>query len=196
MPAEQTTLLFHSATPGLARGFSRRTARAFAKRLEAEVTGGRPFTCLITGDSELRRLNHDFRGKDYATDVLSFPSKKTLGFLGDIAISFEHARRQAAEYGHDVSQEIEILMLHGVLHLLGMDHETDRGQMARAENKWREAFGLPRGLIGRAGASAVTRREKSLETRRKGTMAGTKLLRTSAKSPKMPANSRASQVQS
>jgi probable rRNA maturation factor len=145
MPAEQTTLLFHSATPGLARG----PARAFAKRLEAEVTLGRPFTCLITSDAELRQLNRDFLKKDYATDVLSFPSGKTLGFIGDIAISFEHAQRQAAEYGHPVGTEIDILMLHGVLHLLGMDHEKDRGRMARAENKWRVAFGLPRGLIGR-----------------------------------------------
>jgi probable rRNA maturation factor len=148
MPAEQTTLLFHSA-PGLPRGLSKRTARAFAKRLETELTGGRPFTCLITNDVELRRLNHAFRGKDYPTDVLSFPSKQTLGFLGDIAISFEHAQRQAADYGHAVRQEIEILMLHGVLHLLGMDHEKDRGQMARAETKWRVRLGLPGGLIAR-----------------------------------------------
>jgi probable rRNA maturation factor len=146
MPEEQTTLLFHSATPGLSRGI----ARAVARRLAAEVTGGRPFTCLVTNDPELQRLNRDFRKLDYATDVLSFPSRQTLGFLGDIAISFPHARRQAAEYGHSVGQEIEILMLHGVLHLLGMDHEIDRGRMARAENKWRAAFGLPRGLIGRA----------------------------------------------
>jgi len=148
MPLEQTTLLFHSATPGLARG----TARAFAKRLESKITGGRPFTCLITGDAELRRLNRDFLKNDYATDVLSFPSKRTLGFIGDIAISFEHAKRQAAEYGHTAGTEIEILMLHGVLHLVGMDHEKDRGRMARAENKWRGAFGLPRALIGRTRA--------------------------------------------
>jgi probable rRNA maturation factor len=120
--------------------------------LESKITGGRPFTCLITTDAELRRLNRDFLKKDYATDVLSFPSKRTLGFIGDIAISFEHARRQAAEYGHTVGTEIEILMLHGVLHLVGMDHEDDRGRMARAENKWRAAFGLPRGLIGRTRA--------------------------------------------
>jgi probable rRNA maturation factor len=148
MPAEQTTLLFQSATPGLARG----PARAFAKRLESKVTGGRPFTCLITSDAELRRLNRDFLKQDYATDVLSFPSGKTLGFIGDIAISFEHARRQGVEYCHPVGTEIEILMLHGVLHLLGMDHEKDRGRMARAENKWRAAFGLPRGLIARVRA--------------------------------------------
>jgi probable rRNA maturation factor len=146
MPAEQTTLLFHSATPG----FSRRPARAFAKRLASEVTGGRPFTCLITGDLEMQQLNRDFRKQDHATDVLSFPSRQTLGFLGDIAISFEHAQRQATEYGHDIGQEIEILMLHGVLHLLGMDHENDGGRMARAEKKWRAAFGLPNGLIGRS----------------------------------------------
>jgi probable rRNA maturation factor len=145
MPAQQTTLLFHSATPGL----SRRLARAFAKRLATEVTGGRPFTCLITREAELRRLNRDFLQNDYSTDVLSFPSRQSLGFLGDIAISFPHARRQALEYGHAVDKELDILMLHGVLHLLGMDHEKDRGQMARAENKWRAVFGLPRGLIGR-----------------------------------------------
>jgi probable rRNA maturation factor len=145
MPAEQTILLFHSATPGLGRLL----ARTFAKRLQLEVTGGRHFTCLITNDLEMRRLNRDFRKQDHATDVLSFPSKQTLGFLGDIAISFEHARRQAAEYGHAVGTEIEILMLHGALHLLGMDHEQDRGKMARAENKWRAALGLPRGLIAR-----------------------------------------------
>jgi probable rRNA maturation factor len=150
MPNEQTTLLFHSATPGLSRGFSRRQARAFAKRLETEVTRGRPFTCLIAGDAQVRRLNRDFRKQDCATDVLSFPSRQSLGFLGDIAISFEHAKRQAAEYGHPVNQEIGILMLHGVLHLLGFDHEKDRGQMARAESKWRAALGLPAGLIKRS----------------------------------------------
>jgi probable rRNA maturation factor len=145
MPAEQTTLLFHSATPGL----SRRLLRVFARRLQAEVAGGRPFTCLIAGEPELQRLNREFLKKDCATDVLSFPSAQTLGFLGDIAISFPHARRQAGEYKHDVGREIEILMLHGVLHLLGMDHEKDRGRMARAENKWRATLGLPHGLIGR-----------------------------------------------
>jgi len=150
MPNEQTTLLFHSATPGISRGFSRLQARAFAKRLETEVTRGRPFTCLIAGDARVRQLNRDFRKQDCATDVLSFPSRQSLGFLGDIAISFEHAKRQAAEFGHPVNKEIEILMLHGVLHLLGFDHEKDRGQMARAESKWRAALGLPAGLIKRS----------------------------------------------
>jgi probable rRNA maturation factor len=145
MSLEQTTLLFHSTTPGL----SRRAVRMFAKRLETEITAGRAFTCLIAHDSELQRLNRDFRKKDHPTDVLSFPSGKTLGFLGDIAISFQHARTQAAQHGHGLEEEIAILMLHGVLHLLGMDHEKDRGRMARAEAKWRVALGLPHGLIQR-----------------------------------------------
>ncbi|HTR36499.1 MAG TPA: rRNA maturation RNase YbeY [Bryobacteraceae bacterium] len=148
MPRTQTALLFHSATPGV----SRRGLRTFAKRLESEVAAGRKFHCLISDSDEVRRLNRDFRKKDYATDVLSFPAAGAAGFLGDIAISFEQARQQASEYGHTVGQEIEILMLHGLLHLLGMDHETDHGRMARAENKWRAALGLPRGLIERVRA--------------------------------------------
>jgi probable rRNA maturation factor len=148
MPTRQTTLIFHVATPGLAR----RGTRDFAKRLEAEVAGGRGFCCLITNDEELRRLNRQFRKKDYATDVLSFPALEPAGVLGEIAISFERAKQQAAEHRHAVGQEIGILMLHGVLHLLGMDHETDRGEMASTERKWRERLRLPAGLIERATA--------------------------------------------
>ena len=149
MPTRQTTVLFQVATPGLAR----RGARAFAKRLESEVGGGRSFCCLITNDEELRRLNRQFRKKDYATDVLSFPAVDDQNnVLGEIAISFDQARQQAAEHHHAVGDEIAVLMLHGVLHLLGMDHETDRGQMARAERKWRANLGLSAGLIERRSA--------------------------------------------
>jgi probable rRNA maturation factor len=145
----ETAMLFEVPTPGL----SRRALSGFANRLVSKVSGGRTYTCLVTGDSELRRLNREFRRQDHATDVLSFPAALANGFLGDIAISFERAKRQATEYGHSVQVEIEILMLHGLLHLLGMDHESDRGQMAQAENKWRVALGLPRGLIARAADS-------------------------------------------
>jgi probable rRNA maturation factor len=145
MSAEQASLLFQIATPRLAR----REVRAFAKRLASEVAGGRSFCCLITGDDELRRLNRDFRKKDAATDVLAFPAADANGFLGEIAISYPRALQQAADYRLPVRQEIEILMLHGVLHLLGMDHESDGGRMARAEAKWRAALGLPSGLIER-----------------------------------------------
>jgi len=148
MPSPQTTLLFQSPV----RGVSRRELREFAKRLAAGVAGGRTFSCVVTTDRELRRLNREFRSKDYTTDVLSFPAADSGGFLGDIAISYERAKAQASEYGLSTAQEIEILMLHGLLHLLGMDHESDRGRMKRAEAKWRTALGLPCGLIERASA--------------------------------------------
>ena len=126
--------------------------RKFARTLQAEVAQGRPFDCLITTDAELRRLNREFRGKDYATDVLSFPSGEAAPgpHLGDLAISRERARAQAREIGHSTEQEICILMLHGVLHLTGLDHETDDGKMARAEARYRRRLGLPSGLIERA----------------------------------------------
>ncbi len=105
-------------------------------------------TCLVSDDAELQRLNKQFRGKDYATDVLSFPEDGG----GEIAISFDRATAQAAEMGHSVDEELRILMLHGVLHLNGLDHETDKGEMRRTEERWRKKLGLPAGLIKRVGA--------------------------------------------
>jgi probable rRNA maturation factor len=125
----------------------------YARTLREEVARGRDFHCLITGDHELRRLNRQFLGKDYPTDVLSFPEAATArehsSPLGELAISAQRAKAQAAEYGHSLEQEIRILMLHGLLHLLGMDHQNDRGRMARAESTWRKKLGLPPGLIER-----------------------------------------------
>jgi probable rRNA maturation factor len=129
-----------------------RAIERFARKLQESVAKGRTFDCLITGDAELRKLNREFRGKDYATDVLSFPSVAQAVMpapLGDVAISLRCARAQARQFGHNTEQEIQILMLHGVLHLLGMDHETDGGRMARAESRWRARLGLPNGLIER-----------------------------------------------
>jgi probable rRNA maturation factor len=133
---------------GAPRGLRRRELRRFAESLSAAIAGGRGFTCLIARDDELRRLNRDFRGKDSATDVLSFPSS-SRETLGDIAISADRAAEQAQSLGHAVDQEIRILMLHGVLHLLGLDHETDKGRMARMERRYRIELGLPAGLIER-----------------------------------------------
>jgi len=148
MPSQRATLLFGVPTPGLAR----RDVLAFAQRLAQEVAGGRTFECLITGDDELRRLNKQFRKKDYPADVLSFPAGSSSCSLGEIAISYHRAKDQAEEHGHKTAQEIDILMLHGVLHLIGMDHETDRGRMSRAEKRWRSLLGLPPGLIERVRA--------------------------------------------
>jgi probable rRNA maturation factor len=125
-----------------------RAIQSFARKLEREVVKGRPFDTLITGDAELQRLNREYRGKDYATDVLSFTDEAPAR-LGDLAISAARARAQAREFGHSTETEIRILMLHGVLHLAGMDHETDSGAMARAEKRWRARLGLPNGLIER-----------------------------------------------
>ncbi len=121
----------------------------FARRLRDEVATARAFRCLITDDRELRRLNKSFLGKDYPTDVLSFPEPED-GFLGEMAISAERAAEQARARGHQPAEELCILMLHGVLHLMGMDHEADRGRMARAEKAWRRKLGLPEGLIERS----------------------------------------------
>jgi probable rRNA maturation factor len=125
------------------RRVPRKPLRDFLAELEKRVARKRAVTCLITTDAELRRLNRQFRGKNYATDVLSFPPD-------EMAISLDRAAAQAKELGHSLDEELRILMLHGVLHLCGMDHEADSGEMLRAEIRWRRKLGLPAGLIERA----------------------------------------------
>jgi probable rRNA maturation factor len=109
-------------------------------------------TVLITTDARLQDLNRAFRGKNKPTDVLSFPAAP-LAFAGeeagDLAISADTARRQSESLAHPLLVEIKILILHGLLHLVGMDHEQDSGQMGRREAKLRREFGLPAGLIQR-----------------------------------------------
>jgi probable rRNA maturation factor len=128
----------------------RRSVLEFAVLLNERVAGGRGFDCLLTSDDELTRLNREFLHHDYVTDVLSFPSGSSLGPLGDLAISLERTAAQANEFGHSILDEIRILLLHGVLHLTGMDHERDDGRMARIERKWRTEFDLPETLISRS----------------------------------------------
>jgi probable rRNA maturation factor len=106
---------------------------------------------LITSSAEMKSLNRRFRGHDKPTDVLSFPAEPEVRkqFAGEIAISAEIATRNARELGHPVADEVKILVLHGVLHLSGYDHECDNGQMARREKRLREKLHLPLGLIER-----------------------------------------------
>jgi probable rRNA maturation factor len=92
----------------------------------------------FVGDREMRRVNRRFRGKDRTTDVLSFVGEN--GHLGDVLISVPTARRQAAAAGHGTDRELKILLLHGLLHCLGYDHETDRGEMERLERRLRRAW--------------------------------------------------------
>ena len=128
------------------------TLRKFARLLTQTVFQG-SVVCLFTDDRELHKLNHLFLGHDYPTDVLSFPAPESDA--GEIAISVERADAQALEYRHSRIDEIRILMLHGFLHLAGMDHEGDDGEMARAEQKWRAEFHLPTTLIERAALTAT-----------------------------------------
>ena len=145
MSADDIPLLFHTS-----RKMRRNELRRFLDEVVRRVVRGRSIACLVTGDAEVRRLNRWFRGKNSATDVLSFPSSEKNGFAGDLAISVDHARQQAAEHGHSLEDELRILILHGALHLTGLDHENDAGRMARAEARWRRRLGLPTGLIERA----------------------------------------------
>jgi probable rRNA maturation factor len=132
---------------------------AEAARLKGEVS------VLLAGDEEIRRLNRNFRRKNEATDVLSFPAPAALDgrgpMAGDLAISVETAVRQAAEFGHPLAAELETLVLHGLLHLAGYDHERDDGRMARREAALRRRFGLATGLIERSGRTAVRRPRRS-----------------------------------
>jgi probable rRNA maturation factor len=146
MPGSDDLVLFRRAPAGLRRA----PVREFAGTLREQVARGREFHCLIADDLELRRLNRDFLGADYATDVLSFPAGDGPEWLGEIAISADRAASQAREFGHSRLDEIRVLMLHGLLHLLGMDHERDSGAMARAEARWRRKLNLPSGLIARS----------------------------------------------
>jgi probable rRNA maturation factor len=151
---------------GCARDIQNRQARVrlslpeverFLRRLHQEVgiQSGATFVRFVT-DTEMKRLNGKFRGKPKVTDVLSFPAEvrsrpRSLGsrtmeirgeFLGDIAISPTVARRNAKAFDRTLSEEICVLILHGVLHLLGYDHETDGGEMERVEVKLRSRLGL------------------------------------------------------
>ena len=129
----------------------RMRSQALARWLERHAPGrarGRVVVALVP-DRVMRRLNRQFRRKDYATDVLSFPSLAP-GELGELAIAEGVCRRQAREAGHDETTERRILALHGLLHLLGYDHEVDDGEMHRVEDRLRKRAGLPLGLIARA----------------------------------------------
>ncbi len=120
---------------------------------------------VLAGNGEVRGLNRRFRGKDQATDVLSFPPSdeppgvaRADSFAGEIVISAEIARENARRLGHLPADEVKILILHGLLHLAGYDHERDAGEMARKEALLRRTLRLPTSLIERAASSGRSRR--------------------------------------
>ena len=126
-----------------------------ARAIEAAELAG-DVSVLLTGDEEIRRLNREFRHKDKSTDVLSFPAIQVDGserLAGDLAISVETAAREAERREHPLDVELKVLLLHGVLHLAGWDHEADSGEMAEKEETLRVELGLGEGLIERAQSS-------------------------------------------
>jgi probable rRNA maturation factor len=141
---------------------SARTLARFLTRAQAAVRLTGRVSVLLTTDAAIRRLNRQFRGIDKSTDVLSFPAYALVQdkekYAGDLAISVPTARRQGSACGHPLSTELKVLILHGLLHLAGYDHESDTGQMARRERRLRAQLGLPQGLIERAESEPATRR--------------------------------------
>jgi probable rRNA maturation factor len=137
---------------------ARRPLESFLRRVQGELGFQEAgVTICLVSDAEIARMNETFRKKSGPTDVLSFPSVarrrpvplrrnsskgKVCEYLGDVAISPATARRYAEKSGRKLPSELRVLILHGVLHLLGYDHETDRGQMDRVERKLRKRLGL------------------------------------------------------
>lgn len=131
---------------------SARVLARFLRQAQAQVRLRGEVSVLLAAEGKIRRLNRQFRGKDKATDVLSFPAPDAMAgeVAGDLAISVPTALRQAREQGHTLAVEIKVLILHGLLHLAGHDHERDDGEMARRERRLRGRLGLPQGLIERS----------------------------------------------
>ncbi len=134
--------------------------RGYVRRLERALRlGGGDFNVCFVNDWEIQGLNAAYRGKSRPTDVLAFPWQEVgaasgpreggalpyrdfAGFLGDIVISVETAQRNARAEGHSTENEIRWLILHGLLHLLGYDHEADRGEMTALELSLRAQLGI------------------------------------------------------
>jgi len=145
----------HSVSAAQLQRFARR-AQTLA-RVKGEVD------ILISGNTRLRDLNRRFRHKNKSTDVLSFPRPSG----GDIAISAQIALDNAHHYGHSLAVELKILVLHGMLHLAGYDHESDNGRMARAEARLRSQLKLPASLIDRSHSSGKSPQAKPISIAKK-----------------------------
>jgi probable rRNA maturation factor len=158
----------------------------FLKRAQVAVGLRGEVSVLLTTDGTMRRLNRSFRGINKTTDVLSFPATHRSqvsesrpfdelragfgaligGIAGDLAISVETALQQSFDCGHSLETEIRILMLHGLLHLHGFDHEKDAGEMARRERALRARLGLEQGLIERASPPLATGKSRKNAARK------------------------------
>jgi probable rRNA maturation factor len=144
----QVVVVDERGRPVAARGLA-----AWLRRI-APVRARGSVSIALVSDTHIRALNLKYRRKDSSTDVLSFPTNPQSlipnPFLGDIVIALGVARRQARAAGHTELAELKVLALHGLLHLLGYDHERDNGRMRRVEGRLRRKGGLREGLIARA----------------------------------------------
>jgi len=185
-PASGLTAVSRNRRIPAARTLARFLAAAQAAvRLKGEVT------VLLTTDAAIRKLNRRFRGRNEATDVLSFPANGPFPgssadeIAGDVAISVPAALRQGTACGHSLGTELKVLMLHGLLHLAGCDHEADAGQMARRERLLRGRLGLPQGLIER-GEAPVRSGSRSPKKHPSGAKAHTVLAASAARLKSCP----------
>ncbi|HZD33061.1 MAG TPA: rRNA maturation RNase YbeY [Candidatus Angelobacter sp.] len=138
-----------SHDPAPSKSTSAQTLSRFATRVQNELGIVGEVSISVTSSREMQALNRRFRKKNKPTDVLTFPSANP-GTAGDIAISLEIAAANAAELQHALATEVKVLILHGLLHLAGYDHEIDNGEMQAREAELRRKFKLPVGLIERA----------------------------------------------
>lgn len=146
--------------PSASKPSSAAALSRFATRVQRELGIEGDVGIAITSNAEVQALNRRFRRKNKPTDVLTFPAVLPATG-GDIAISLEIAAANADELGHSVATEVKVLIVHGMLHLAGFDHEIDDGEMQAREAELRKKFRLPLGLIERAHQPAVPQKRGS-----------------------------------
>jgi probable rRNA maturation factor len=165
---------------------SARALSRFATEVQNALGLDGEVNIYVTSSVEMQDLNRRYRRKNKPTDVLSFPSG-VPGVVGDIAISLEIADANAVELGHSLATEVKILILHGLLHLAGYDHEADKGEMRARESALRDELKLPVGLIERTHAAAAN----AAETARKPKVAARKAAAARATTARKRGGSRA-----
>ncbi|MGC1371205.1 MAG: rRNA maturation RNase YbeY [Candidatus Sulfotelmatobacter sp.] len=154
-------------------GLSASTIERFVLRVRKLIRMREMVNVLVTSSSQVRSLNRRFRGSDKPTDVLSFPALRVQNSLakpvaGDVILSADIARDNAKRLGHPLENEVKILVLHGILHLAGFDHERDGGEMARKESRLRRQLKLEPALIERTEESSDSSMRKRAGQSRRG----------------------------
>ncbi len=159
----RTVITIEKSVPGIKESSLKR----FMGRARKAVGLKGEVSVLLTSNREMRQLNRCFRGKDKPTDVISFPAAAAVTdkVAGDLAISLDIAAANARSFGHSTDEEVRVLILHGLLHLAGYDHERDKGEMARKEDRLREKLGLPSNLIARTEGNLKQPARKSARAR-------------------------------